>query len=58
MNAASYNKKKTPKLKCSEHADQIKLLENILKKRFLNFQGCKNDFYLFTLPLSIEVETV
>lgn len=50
--------KKSPELKFSEYGDQIKSLENEFERRFLDFQGCKDEFHLFTSPLAIDVDTV
>lgn len=49
---------KIPNSKFSEYANQIRLLKVEFEKRFLDFNKCKNQFQIFTSPLSIEVETV
>ncbi|XP_067121590.1 general transcription factor II-I repeat domain-containing protein 2-like [Centruroides vittatus] len=49
---------KSPKLKFTEYAHQIKLLETEFGQRFSDFKSCELQFRLFTSPLSIDIETV
>ncbi|XP_067123999.1 nose resistant to fluoxetine protein 6-like [Centruroides vittatus] len=49
---------KSPKLKFTEYAHQIKFLELEFNRRFSDFKSCELQFRLFTSPLSIDIETV
>ncbi|KZC15100.1 General transcription factor II-I repeat domain-containing protein 2 [Dufourea novaeangliae] len=49
---------KSPKLKFTEYAHQIKLLETEFDRRFSDFKSCELQFRLFTSPLSIDIEIV
>ncbi|XP_067132424.1 general transcription factor II-I repeat domain-containing protein 2-like [Centruroides vittatus] len=49
---------KSPKLKFTQYAHQIKLLETEFDRRFSDFKSCELQFRLFTSSLSIDIETV
>ena len=49
---------KSRKLKLTEYAHQIKLLEMEFDRRFSHFKSSELQFCLFTSPLSIDIEIV